>query len=81
VEHLESPDHNKQKFLARIGAQGIQKYENIDKLFVPPNNYADVKNALQEDKVVFITGTKEYGKTYTAIRLLWEYFGQTVYSL
>ena len=33
----------------------------IDKLFVPPNNYADIKKALEEDKVVFITGTKEYG--------------------
>jgi hypothetical protein len=32
--------------------------------------------SLSNDRLVFITGTKEYGKTYTAVRLLWEYFNK-----
>jgi hypothetical protein len=29
---------------------------------------------LKEKRIVFITGTQEYGKTFTAVRLMWEYY-------
>ena len=48
----------------------------IDKLFVPPDEFDEIKAKLGKDRIVFITGTAGYGKTYTAIRLLWEWFGK-----
>ena len=69
-----NPDPKVLKFLRKIGADCIKKYQIINDVFVPPLEYDNIKKALSEDKVVFITGTKEYGKTYIAIRLLWEYF-------
>ncbi len=64
------------EFLRKIGAEGIMKYERIDELYVQPVEYDDIKKALNEDRIVFITGTEGYGKTYTAVRLLWEYFNK-----
>jgi len=49
-------------------------YLQIDDLYIPPIEYEEIENILKQEKVVFITGTTECGKTYTAIRLLWEYF-------
>ena len=46
----------------------------IDKLFVPPDEFDDIKNKLKNERIVFLTGTAGYGKTYTTIRLLWEWF-------
>jgi hypothetical protein len=48
----------------------------IDRVFVPPKKYDKIKDTLKRDRIVFITGTAGYGKTYTAIRLLWEYFNK-----
>ena len=36
--------------------------------------FSDIQKTLNEKRIVFITGTQEYGKTYTAVRLMWEYF-------
>ena len=47
-------------------------YERIDGLFVPPVGYKQVADVLKRLKVVFITGVREYGKTFNAIRLMWE---------
>ena len=52
----------------------VKNYRRIDDLFVPPVEYDAICNALKANQIVFITGPAEYGKTYTAIRLLWEYF-------
>ena len=43
---------------------------------MPPIEYDDIKRTLEEKRIVFITGTPEYGKTYTAVRLMWEYFNK-----
>ncbi len=48
----------------------------IDKIYVPPNEFNTIKKTLKEDRIVIITGTQGYGKTYTAIRLMWEYFNK-----
>jgi hypothetical protein len=61
-------------FLEFIGKPGSKSYDRIDDLYVPPKEYNDIKKLLFEKQIVFITGTAEYGKTYTAVRLLWEYF-------
>lgn len=62
------------EFLRKIGEEGVKKYERIDELYVPPVNYEEIKQALSMDKILFISGTQEYGKTYTAVYLLSEYF-------
>jgi hypothetical protein len=61
-------------FLERIEHSGSKWYDRIDRVFVPPVKYKDIIKTLEEDQIVFIVGTPEYGKTYTAVRLLWEYF-------
>ena len=62
------------KFLEKIGYAGSKWYGRIDEVYVPPLEYEDLKRTLKEKRIVFITGTQEYGKTYTAVRLMWEYY-------
>jgi hypothetical protein len=61
------------EFMTKIGLGG-GIYNRFDDLYVPPIEYEEIYNTLEESRCVFITGTKEYGKTYTAIKLLWEYY-------
>jgi len=61
------------QFLEKLGLTGSRLYDRIDDLYVPPLEYAEIREALEKDRMVFVTGTAEYGKTYTAVRLLWEY--------
>ncbi|NKQ37999.1 MAG: hypothetical protein HF967_00710 [Methanosarcinales archaeon] len=49
-------------------------YCRIDDLYVPPLEYNEIKKALKKDRIVFITGSQEYGKTYTSARLMWKYY-------
>ena len=63
-------------FLECIEKSNYIFYNKINKLFVKPNEYVDIKNTLMRKKIVFITGTKEFGKTYTAAHLLWEFYNQ-----
>lgn len=62
------------QFLNKIGLNNNSFYGYIDELYVPPVEYQDIMKSLQENKIVFLTGTAEYGKTYTAIKILWEYY-------
>ena len=48
----------------------------IDRLFVPPDEFDKLKGKLKKDRIIFITGTTGYGKTYTTIRLLWEWYNK-----
>lgn len=61
-------------FLEKINRPSSRLYDRIDDLYVAPIGYKEITRALETERVVFITGTREYGKTYTAVRLLWEYF-------
>lgn len=61
------------KFLEKIGSQR-KEYRRIAELYVPPQNYNEIKNKLEEHNLVFIIGDAEMGKTYTSIRLMWELF-------
>jgi len=64
------------EFLEKIGHGGSKWYDRIDYVYVPPLEYEDIKRTLEEKRIVFITGTQEYGKTYTAVRLMWEYYNR-----
>jgi len=61
-------------FLNKIGATGNKWYSRIDSAYVKPLEYEDMSRALRENRFLFITGTQEYGKTYTAVRFLWEFY-------
>jgi hypothetical protein len=62
------------EFLEKIGYSGSKLYDRIDEVYVPPSEYEDIAKTLKENRILFITGTPEYGKTYTAVRLLWDYY-------
>ena len=62
------------EFLEKIGYAGSKLYGRIDEVYVPPLEYEDMAGTLREKRIVFITGTQEYGKTYTAVRLMWEFY-------
>jgi hypothetical protein len=62
------------RFLEKIGVPKSKLYDRIDSLFIPPIEFEEIKDALMKNRVVFISGTAEYGKTYAAVRLMWEYY-------
>src|SRR4030043_1800086 len=61
-------------FLEKINLPGSRLYHRIDDIFIPPLEFEVIKKTLEKKRIVFITGTPEYGKTYTAVRLMWEYY-------
>jgi hypothetical protein len=61
-------------FMEAIGKRGSLLYDKFEDVYVLPIEYNEIEERLKESRCVFITGTAEYGKTYTAIKLLWEYY-------
>ncbi len=50
------------------------EYRKIQELYVPPLEYNQIRGNLKKNKLIFLTGTPEYGKTYTAYNLLLDFF-------
>lgn len=61
-------------FLREIGFPNHNRYRMIEELFVPPFEYQNMEKTLEKEKLLLIIGTQEYGKTFSAVNLLWEYF-------
>lgn len=61
-------------FIELIGKSESLLYDRFEEVYVPPIEYPEIEKTLKEYRCVFITGTAEYGKTYTSINLLWEYY-------
>src|SRR5205823_100840 len=61
-------------FLGEIGKSGSLLYDRFEDVYVAPIEYEEIESNLKKYRCVFITGTPEYGKTYTAIKLLWEFY-------
>ena len=61
------------KFLEKIKSQRIE-YREIENRYVEPKNYNEIVDKLQKYNMVFIVGDAEMGKTYTAVKLLFEFF-------
>ena len=53
-----------------------KEFKWIDQVYVPPLEFEEISKTLEEKRIVIITGTPEYGKTYTAIYLMWKYYGR-----
>lgn len=69
-------EKNIQNFAQLIGISEKSHYAQINQLFVPPIEYEDIMTLLKKEKIVIISGAPESGKTYTAIKLLWEWYIQ-----
>ena len=50
------------------------KYQRIDKYYVLPEEYDEIRKMLDDRNVIVILGDPGIGKTYTAIHLLHEYY-------
>lgn len=61
-------------FLQAIEKSGSAIYDRFADAYVAPIEYDDIEKILTNSRCVFITGSPEYGKTYTAIKFLWEYY-------
>jgi hypothetical protein len=68
------------RFLRAIDEEKSSIYKWIDEVYVPPLEFEEIKESLRRDRIVFITGTKEFGKTFTAVRLLYEFFKEEGYQ-
>lgn len=55
-----------------VDTSGSSPYLAIDRLFVPPRQYQRIREVLEQRHAVVILGDPHVGKTYTAVRLLWE---------
>lgn len=64
------------EFLNKINEENSKWYKRIDEVYVAPLNYKNIKDLLEKHKIIFITAPAGYGKTYTAVRLMWEYYNQ-----
>ncbi len=62
------------EFLKKIGTTPDGSFGRIDSIFIPPNEYEEIKENLEKQKIVFLIGDPEIGKTYCAIQLMWEYY-------
>ena len=60
-------------FLKKI-AHDDDRYRRIEELFVAPQEYPLILEKLETQRLVFIIGDPGIGKTYTAVRLLLEYY-------
>lgn len=61
------------QFIQKI-AHDDERYKRIDELFVPPKEYPDILKILEASNFVFLVGDPGMGKTYTAVKILKEYF-------
>ena len=50
------------------------EFKFINDVYVPPMEFEEISKMLENRRIVFITGTPEYGKTFTAIYLMWKYY-------
>jgi hypothetical protein len=48
-------------------------YRRINDVYVQPVNYENIIQKLFSNRIIFLTGDAESGKTYTAAKLLWEF--------
>ncbi|PWV53258.1 PUA domain-containing protein [Chitinophaga sp. S165] len=62
-------------FIQKI-ANDDERYQRIEELYVPPKEYEDIYHTLEKSNLVIIIGDPGIGKTYTAVRIMKDYFNK-----
>ena len=62
-------------FLKKVGLEE-KRYQKIEDLYVPPKNFNKIAEKLRKEKIIFLIGDAEIGKTYTAVKLLLDYYNE-----
>lgn len=65
---------NKDLAFTQKVAHDDERYKRIDELYVPPVEYEEIIEILAKKNIVFIVGDPGIGKTYTAVKILKNYF-------
>ena len=60
--------------MQKIRKSGSLIYDRLEDVYVEPIGYEEIRETLEQYRCVFIIGSPEYGKTYTATKLLWEFY-------
>lgn len=62
-------------FIQKV-AHDDERYKRIDELYVPPTEFNEILEILETKNIVFIIGDPGIGKTYTAVKILKDYFNK-----
>ncbi|PKP58147.1 MAG: hypothetical protein CVT89_03335, partial [Candidatus Altiarchaeales archaeon HGW-Altiarchaeales-2] len=62
-------------FFKKIGIEE-KRYLQIENLYVQPKNFNEIKEKLNKEKIIFLIGDAEIGKTYTSIKLLLDSYNE-----
>lgn len=65
---------SEKEFLRLIGKDMNNWYRNLESNFVDPLNYSKIKSILNNNQILFIIGSPQSGKTFTAVKLMFEYY-------
>lgn len=60
-------------FIQKV-AHDDERYKRIDELYVQPSEFKEIGDILKSKNIVFIIGDPGIGKTYTAVKILKDYF-------
>lgn len=63
------------RFLEEIGSKRPE-YKEVDTLYIKPHGFDEIISIISKNNIVIIIGDPEIGKTYTSIKLLFEYYNQ-----
>lgn len=66
-------DPTESKFIDHI-SHDDERYRRIDSLYILPKEYQSILDRLDKNGLVFIVGDPGIGKTYTAVRIMKNYF-------
>lgn len=71
------------RLLTFFNAVGLteKRYKQIDELYVTPTNFSEIYDKLKKEKIVFLIGDPEIGKTYTSFKLLLESYRDGYYPV
>lgn len=62
-------------FIQKV-AHDDERYKRIDELYVAPKEFDNILDILYSKNIVFIVGDPGIGKTYTAVKILKDYFNK-----
>jgi hypothetical protein len=71
---LGSRELDRNTFLTKIDYPNHEIYGNIDQFFVPPVGFEIIEKKFREKRIIFLLGSHGCGKTFMAVKLLWNLF-------